>query len=137
MVPIEQVREILIQYFEDKRNFRLERAERFPHDVRNRTSAAALEDVADVIRALPVNHQTLQALARAPELFDGDVLHPPRRQWDGETESETDEMAARCGFDSDFISAHEWFVRWSRLLVEEAGNSEVDLDFRADHEALL
>jgi hypothetical protein len=125
---VPQVRAALVEYFLGKAGFRRSKAEQYP-DVRNIRCADSLEQVAAYIAALSDDDRTLSLFARSPGLFvDWAVFLPPRRTWDGDTESESDLLAFRCGFHRAIGSAAEWFAGWVELVKSEAAEGEMWLE---------
>lgn len=106
------VRAALVEYFQEKAEWREQVAEEHPHDTRNVRSAQRLRRVAAYVAKLPGTDSLLRKIASKPAAFPGgDVFQAPI---DEDGQSTTDEEASRCGFHDDGrFSAARWFKDWA------------------------
>jgi hypothetical protein len=128
IVTTGEVRDFLVDYFEEKASFRQRMAERAMERKPWKTSyneahAESLRQMAKFVSDLPDDDPTLRALAECPPLYNkhSEMFEIPPSV--DEPPSFADQSAVHCGPRGRVIESTEigqWFADWAGDLIEEA-----------------
>jgi hypothetical protein len=123
MVDAELARNSLSEFFEQRAQWRRLKAEECSHDSRNLESAESLERLAKFVLTLN-DDSVLLRFRKLSSCFENDVFDPPKPQiFDGNSSSNSDAEASRCGFGQPLDSPDayaEWLTAWAVTVESEA-----------------